>query len=83
MHKSIFLLTILTAAGLSAATEEYPGTNPGAAEASQRGATYTVSNEVLSADFTWKDGGVRFGGFIAPAIKEYCFSETQNWRLSG
>ena len=65
MHKSIFLLTILTAAGLSAATVEYPGTNPGVAEASQREATYTVSNEVLSADFTWKDGGVRFGGFKA------------------
>ena len=54
---------MLAAVGLSSAAVEYPGGNPGAANVSQSGATYTVSNEVLSADFTWKDGEVRFAGF--------------------
>ena len=66
MRKSTFLLTILVAAaGVSTAAVEYPGTHPGVAKATQSGATYTVSNDLLSADFTWKDGGVTFGGFKA------------------
>ena len=64
MLKKMFLLTVLaTTAGISSAAVEYPGTNPGIAIASKSGDTYTVSNDVLSADFTWKDGGVHFGGF--------------------
>ena len=64
MLKKTFLLTVLAAAaGVGSAAVEYPGTNPGAATASKKGETYTVSNELLSADFTWKDGGVQFGGF--------------------
>lgn len=65
MLRKTFLLTVLAAAGVSSAAVEYPGANPGVAKASQRGITYTVSNEVLSADFSWKDGGVYFGGFKA------------------
>lgn len=64
MLKKTFLLTILAAAaGVGSAAVEYPGVNPGVATAAKSGETYTVSNEVLSADFTWKDGGVHFGGF--------------------
>lgn len=64
MLKKTFLLTVLAAAaGVGSAAVEYPGLNPGAATASKKGETYTVSNELLSADFTWKDGGVQFGGF--------------------
>ena len=65
MLRKTFLLTILAAAGVSSAAVEYPGASPGVANASQSGATYTVSNEVLSADFSWKEGGVYFGGFKA------------------
>ena len=66
MLKNTFLLSVMAfAATLSAATVEYPGANPGTATASQNGATYTVSNEVLSADFSWEDGKVRFDGFKA------------------
>ncbi len=64
MLKKTFLLTVLAAAaGVGSAAVEYPGTNPGVATVSNKGETYTVSNELLSADFTWKDGGVHFGGF--------------------
>lgn len=66
MRKSTFLLTMLAAAAsVSTAAVEYPGGNPGTAGAALKGATYTVSNDLLSADFTWKDGGVTFGGFKA------------------
>lgn len=66
MRKSTFLLTMLAAASsVSTAAVEYPGSNPGTAGAALKGATYTVSNDLLSADFTWKDGGVTFGGFKA------------------
>ena len=64
MRKTTFLLTMLAAAaGVTTAAVEYPGTNPGVASATANGVTYTVSNDLLSADFTWKDGGVTFGGF--------------------
>lgn len=66
MRKSTFLLTMLAAAAsVSTAAVEYPGNNPGTAGAAVKGATYTVSNDLLSADFMWKDGGVTFGGFKA------------------
>ncbi len=63
MLRKTFFLTILAAAGVSSAAVEYPGDTPGVAKATQSGITYTVSNEVLSADFAWDDGKIRFGGF--------------------
>ena len=64
MKKTIFLLAMLAmAAGVSTAAVEYPGAEPGKAVASVSGGTYTVGNDLLSAEFVYKDGGVIFGGF--------------------
>ncbi|MBQ7023961.1 MAG: hypothetical protein IJN29_10285 [Akkermansia sp.] len=66
MRNSLFILSMMAAAvGVSTAAVEYPGNNPGTAQAEVRGATYTVSNDLLSADFEYKDGGVTFGGLKA------------------
>ena len=63
MRNSVFLISLLAAvAGVSTAAVEYPGTAPGKAQAAVSGNTYTVSNEVLSADFVYADGSVTFGG---------------------
>ncbi|MDO5473281.1 MAG: hypothetical protein Q4F35_08090 [Akkermansia sp.] len=60
MRNSVFLISLLAAvAGVSTAAVEYPGTAPGKAVA---GPGYTLSNDLLSAEFEWKDGGVSFGG---------------------
>ena len=51
--------------GMPATAVEYPGAAPGKAVAQVTGSTYTVGNDVLSADFVYKDGGVSFGGLKA------------------
>ncbi len=66
MRKSLFVISMLAAvAGIPAAAVEYPGAAPGKAQAEVRGTTYTVGNEVLSADFEYRDGAVTFGGLRA------------------
>ena len=66
MRKSLFVISMLAAvAGMPAAAVEYPGAAPGKAQAEVRGTTYTVGNEVLSADFEYKNGAVTFGGLRA------------------
>lgn len=66
MYKHSFIASALTVvATVTAATVEYPGDAPGKAVASVRGDTFTVGNDLLSADFVYKDGGVTFGGLKA------------------
>lgn len=66
MNKSSCFFTLFAiSAGICVASVEYPGANPGVAKAMKSNATYTVSNDLLSADFTWDGDGVSFGGFKA------------------
>ena len=66
MRKNIFLLAMLAAAaGVSTAAVEYPGDAPGKAVATKKGGTYSIGNEVLTASFEYKKGGVTFGGVKA------------------
>ena len=66
MKKSIFLIAMLAAvAGVSTAAVEYPGDAPGKAVATKKGGTYSIGNDVLTASFEYKKGGVTFGGVKA------------------
>lgn len=66
MRNNLFIISLLAAvAGMSAAAVEYPGAAPGQATAAVSGSTYTVGNDVLSADFVYEKGGVTFGGLKA------------------
>ena len=64
MRTNLFILSVLAGVSLAGAatTVEYPGTNPGKAVATQKGNTYQLGNETLTASFQWKDGGVSFSG---------------------
>lgn len=54
MRNNLFIISLLAAvAGMSAAAVEYPGAAPGKATAAVSGSTYTVGNDVLSADFVY------------------------------
>lgn len=66
MRKSLYIISMMAAvAGMSAVAVEYPGATPGKAVAAVSGSTYTVGNDLLSADFVYRDGGVTFGGLKA------------------
>ena len=66
MRNTLFLISMMAvAASGHAAAVEYPGENLGKAVAAQNGSTYSIGNDLLSADFVWKDGGVIFGGLRA------------------
>ncbi len=43
-------------ASASTATVEYPGDAPGKAVAKKQGSTYRIGNDVLQAEFAWKNG---------------------------
>lgn len=66
MRNNLFLISIIAAAVCGNATAvEYPGEAPGKASATQEGSSYRLSNNLISADFEWKDGGITFGGLKA------------------
>ncbi len=67
MRNNLFLISMMAAVVVcgNATAVEYPGTAPGKASAAQKGSTYSLSNNLISADFEWKDGGVTFGGLKA------------------
>lgn len=67
MRNNLFLISMLAAVTVCgpASAVEYPGTAPGKAAAIQKDTTYTLSNNLISADFEYKNGGVSFGGLKA------------------
>lgn len=67
MRNNLFLISMLAAVTVCgpASAVEYPGSAPGKAAAIQKGTTYTLSNNLISADFEYKNGGVSFGGLKA------------------
>jgi hypothetical protein len=67
MRNSLFLavFAVALAAAEQAAAVDYPGKEPGKAAATQSGTTYSIGNDLLSADFEYKDGGVFFTGLKA------------------
>lgn len=66
MRHTLFTMGLLAAGMIAGAAVEYPApVQPGAALATQSGNTYSLSNEVLTASYSWKDGEVRFDGLKA------------------
>ncbi len=66
MLRNLFIISVMAAAvSMSAAAVEYPGAAPGVAKAAENGSSYVIGNDLLSAEFEYKDGGVVFGGLKA------------------
>ena len=71
MRKNIFLhsiLAALTAVSVTLVSCDNPSSKhpAGKATAAQSEDTFTLGNNLLSASFQWKDGGVLFGGLKGP-----------------
>ena len=69
MRKNIFLhsiLAALTAVSITLASGDIPSSKhpAGKAAAAQSDDSFTLGNNLLSASFQWKDGGVQFGGLM-------------------
>lgn len=71
MRKNIFLhsiLAALTAVSVTLVSCDNPSSKhpAGKATAAQSEDSFTLGNNLLSASFQWKDGGVQFGGLKGP-----------------
>ena len=68
MKRSLFLISMVAVTlvgNQGLAGVDYPGNTPGKAVATQDENSYSIGNDLLRADFEYKDGGVTFSGLKA------------------
>lgn len=66
MRHNLFLTVLLAAFSIAHAAVEFPGTAPGSAQIQQtQSSIYQLSNNLISATFSWKAGELHFDGLFS------------------